>query len=104
MKSIITVIAILITAQFSSAHGVPPSVDNYTKTILLAADYAGDTVGYPETIFDSLVGISTIQDTARKIRVIKFKFTSTNCTKDLEIYAKLDGSAVLSHKVVGCGQ
>ena len=52
MKSIITIIAVLITAQFASAHGVPPSVDNYTKTILVATDYVGDTVGYPETIFD----------------------------------------------------
>lgn len=102
MKSIITITTILVTAQFASAHGVPPLVDNYTKTIVSASDYAAHTVGYPETDFDNLIGISTVQDTARKIRVIKYKFSGTNCSKDLEIYTKLDGSAVLSHKVVGC--
>lgn len=100
MKTILSISAILISAQFASAHGLHPVLVNYAKTIELSYEYANHTVGYPETEFTHLIGVSSLQDTTRKIRVIKYKFAT--CAKDLEIYAKLDGSAVLSHKVVGC--
>lgn len=100
MKSILTIAAILFSAQFASAHGLHPVLVNYAKTIELSYEYANHTVGYPETEFTNLVGVSTLQDATRKIRVIKYKFAT--CAKDLEVYAKLDGSAILSHKVVGC--
>lgn len=100
MKSIFTAAAIFISTQFASAHGLHPVLVNYAKTIELSYEYANHTVGYPETEFTNLVGVSSLQDTIRKIRVIKYKFVI--CAKDLEVYAKLDGSAILSHKVVGC--
>ena len=100
MKSIFTTAAILISGQLTSAHGLPPVLVNYAKTIELSYEYANHTVGYPETEFTNLVGVSSLQDANRKIRVIKYKFAA--CAKDLEVYAKLDGSAILSHKVVGC--
>ena len=102
MKSILTAAAILVSAQIASAHGLHPVLVNYAKAIELSYEYANHTVGYPETEFTSLVGTSTQQDAVRKIRVIKYKFAA--CAKDLEVYAKLDGSAILSHKVVGCVQ
>ena len=104
MKAILVTLALFVSAQFASAHALPPIVLNHTRTIELAADYVADTVGYPETTFDSLSAVSSVQDSTRKIRVIKFKFGAANCAKDLEVYTKLDGSAVLSHKVVGCVQ
>ena len=100
MKSIFTTAAILISGQLTSAHGLPPVLVNYAKTIELSYEYANHTVGYPEAEFANLVGVSSLQDATRKIRVIKYKFAT--CAKDLEVYAKLDGSSILSHKVVGC--
>ena len=102
MKILITFTAALLVSQISMAHGLHPVVANYNKTIEAAFEYVNHTVGYPVTEFDSLVGISTVQDATRKIRVIKFKFAAANCAKDIEVYAKLDGSAFLSNKVVGC--
>ena len=102
MKILITLATVILASQISSAHGLHPVIANYNKTIEAAYDYLNHTVGYPETEFDSLVGISTLQDVTRKIRVIKFKFAATNCAKDIEVYAKLDGSAFLANKVVGC--
>lgn len=100
MKTILTAFSILISATFASAHGLHPVLVNYAKTIELSYEYANHTVGYPETEFTNLIGVSSLQDATRKIRVIKYKFAT--CAKDLEVYAKIDGSAVLSHKVVGC--
>ncbi len=102
MKSVLIIIATLVSAQFAMAHGIPASILNANKSVELGADYVGDTVGYQVTMFDSLVGVSTLQDLTRKIRVIRFKFAGANCSKDIEVYTKLDGSAVLTHKVVGC--
>ena len=102
MKSILTSLTILMVAHIASAHGLHPTLANYTTTINTVYEYATHTVGYPETEFTNLVGVSSVQDTVRKIRVIKYSFSAANCAKDLEIYTKLDGSAVLSHKVVGC--
>lgn len=95
-------LTVLMASQFASAHGLPPTLANYTTTINTVYEYASHTVGYPETEFTNLVGVSSVQDTVRKIRVIKYSFSGANCAKNLEIYTKLDGSAVLSHKVVGC--
>lgn len=100
MKAILTAAALLISTQLASAHGLHPVLVNYAKAIELSYEYANHTVGYPETEFTSLIGVSSLQDSARKIRIIKYKFAT--CAKDLEVYAKVDGSAILSHKVVGC--
>ena len=102
MKTLGTLVTTLLISQFSMADTTHPVVANYNKTIEAASDYLYHKVGYPLTEFDSLVGISTLQDATRKIRVIKFKFAAANCAKDIEVYAKLDGSAFLSNKVVGC--
>ena len=102
MKSILVSLTVLIGTQFASADALHPVIANYAKTISAVAEYALHNAGYTGADFDNLLGISTVQDAARKIRVIKYKFTAANCAKDLEIYTKLDGSAVLSHKVVGC--
>lgn len=102
MKSLATILTVLATAQVSFAHGTPPVVANYTTTIALATEYLIENVGYSEKIFDSLIGVSTLQDPARKIRVLRFRFADANCAKDLEVYTKLDGSAALANKVVGC--
>lgn len=102
MKLITTITAIFLAAQLASAHGVHPLVANYSKTLETAYDYALHNVGYSETDFDSLIGVSSVQDNVRKIRVIKYNFSGTNCAKNLELYLKLDGSAYLANKVVGC--
>lgn len=102
MKSVIITAAILLTSQLSIAHGLHPVVANYLKGVEAASDYLGDNMSYSDADFNNLIGISTLQDLARKIRVIKFKFSAPTCAKDIEVYTKLDGSAVLSNKVVGC--
>lgn len=101
MKLTLLAAMTLITTQ-TFAHGVHPVLANYNKTIEAAYEHALHNVGYSESDFSNLAGVLTQQDTTRKIRVIKFKFTQPNCAKDIEIYAKLDGSAFLSSKVVGC--
>jgi hypothetical protein len=102
MKSVIATLSLLFLAQVTRAHGVPATITNYTKVITTTTDYVIHTVGYPDTDFDNLIGVSSIQDLTRKIRVLKYSFSVGNCGKDVEVYTKLDGSAVLSHKVVGC--
>lgn len=102
MKQILTITALLISTQLAFAHGVHPLVANYAKTIEAGYEHALHNAGYSETDFDNLVGVSSTQDNVRKIRVLKYKFTAANCAKDLEVYVKLDGSAYLSNKVVGC--
>lgn len=103
MKSIFLVAMILITSQITLAHGVHPVLANYNKTVEGAYDYITHNVaGYVEADFNNLVGVSTQQDLTRKIRLIRFKFAQPNCAKDIEVYAKLDGSAFLANKVVGC--
>lgn len=104
MKSALTIISVLMTSHFVSADALHPLIANYSKTIGTVSEYALHKAGYTGIDFDGLVGVSSVQDTTRKIRVIKYKFATNNCAKDLEIYTKLDGSAVLSHKVVGCAQ
>ena len=103
MKSIFLTAAILLTSHLSVAHGVHPVLANYNKTIEGAYDYVThNAAGYVEADFNNLVGVSTQQDLTRKIRLIRFRFSQSNCTKDIEVYAKLDGSGFLANKVVGC--
>ena len=102
MKKILTIIAIGLSSQLASAHGVHPLVANYAKALEAGYEYALHNAGYAETDFDNLIGASSIQDSTRRVRVIKFKFSTPNCAKDLEIYLKLDGSSYLANKVVGC--
>lgn len=102
MKSILTVISVLITSHIASADALHPLIANYSKTIGTVAEHAMHKAGYTGADLDGLVGVSSVQDATRKIRVITYKFAT--CAKDLEIYTKLDGSAILSHKVVGCAQ
>lgn len=102
MKQILTITVLLISSQLSFAHGVHPLVANYAKTIETGYEHALHNAGYSEKDFDNLTSVSTTQDTVRKIRVLKYKFSGANCAKDLEVYVKLDGSAYLSNKVVGC--
>lgn len=103
MKSVYLTVAVLLASQFTLAHGVHPVLANYNKTIEGAYDYVThNAAGYVEADFNNLVGVSTQQDLTRKIRLIRFRFSQPNCAKDIEVYAKLDGSAFLANKVVGC--
>lgn len=102
MKSVLLTFALMLMSQMSIADNVHPVVANYNKTILASTEYLYHSLNYVPNDFNDLVGISTLQDTTRKIRVIKFKFSPAVCAKDVEVYTKLDGSAVLSNKVVGC--
>lgn len=100
MKKIAITLALSLSSQLALAHGVHALVANHAKTIETAYEQALHKANYDETEFDNLVGVTSIQDASRKVRVIKYKFV--DCAKDLEIYMKLDGSAYYSNKVVGC--
>lgn len=102
MKILTLIAGLTLASDLALAHGLHPVVANYGKGIELAADYLADAGGYSVTDFNNLIGTSTVQDTVRKIRVVRFRFTQALCTKDIEVYAKLDGSSILSQKVVGC--
>lgn len=104
MKTVITVLTILTTGLFASADALHPLIANHSKTIGTVAEYALHKANFTNADFDTLIGVSSVQDMVRKIRVVTYTFSGTNCAKNLEMYTKLDGSAVLSHKVVGCGQ
>lgn len=104
MKTVITVLTVLTTGFLASADALHPLIANHAKTIGAVAEYALHKANYANADFDTLVGVSSVQDTVRKIRVITYTFSGANCARNLEMYTKLDGSAVLSHKVVGCGQ
>lgn len=104
MKTTIIVLSVLTTGFFSSADALHPLIANHSKTIGAVAEYALHKANLTNAHFDTLVGVSSVQDTVRNIRVVTYRFSGTNCAKNLEMYTKLDGSAVLSHKVVGCGQ
>ncbi len=102
MKKVI-IATLLLTSNLAAAHGLHPVLANYLKTTEASYEYVlHNVVGYAENDFRSLLGVATEQDAVRKIRVIKYKFATNMCVKDLEVYAKLDGSGFLSHKVVGC--
>lgn len=102
MKHTFMIIAITLSTQLASAHGTHPLVTAYSQTIEAAYDVAIHKAGYVEADFDDLIGQSSLQDDARKVRVVRFRFTTIQCAKDLEVYYSLDGSKHLSHKVVGC--
>ena len=102
MKSIIVSVAVLISSLSVFADALHPNLISHMNSIKNVYEYALHTVGYPGTEFSNLIGTSSTQDLVRKIRVVKYNFTQENCAKNLEIYTKIDGSAVLSHKVVGC--
>ena len=100
MNKIITTLTFSLITQFAFAHGVHPLVANHAATLETAYEHALHKANYDEALFDTLTGVTSIQDPVRKVRVIKYKFS--DCAKDLEIYMKLDGSAYYSNKVVGC--
>lgn len=102
MKFIKPLIAIMLFSQVSFADSEHPVLANYNKTVSSAYEYLLHNAGYSAADFNNLVGASTQQDLTRKIRLIRFRFAQTNCAKDIEVYAKLDGSAILANKVVGC--
>lgn len=102
MKYITAITSIFLSSQLALADNVHPLVANYSKTLVMAYEHALHNVGYTAADFDNLIGVSSVQDSTRKIRVIKYKFSGANCAKDLELYLKLDGSSYLANKVVGC--
>lgn len=102
MKSVKLFIAMFLYSQISFANEEHPVIASYNKTVSGAYEYLLHNAGYSAADFNNLVGASTQQDLIRKIRLIRFRFTQANCAKDIEVYTKLDGSAVLANKVVGC--
>jgi len=102
MKTVFLFSLLTITSSLSYAHGTHPLVESHTKNIETAYEMSLHHANYDETEFNNLTGIVTTQDLVRKVRVIKFVFSEKNCSKNIELYFKADGSDFLAHKVVGC--
>lgn len=103
MKLFLNVFVASFLALPAMAHGPHPIIEAFNKNIEDAYDSALHKVGYSEADFDDLAGVSIQQDVTKKVRIVRYRFVTAQCAKDLEVYYKLDGSAYLAHKVVGCG-
>lgn len=104
MKVFLSFIAAIYLAFPALAHGPHPIINDFNKSIEEAYDSALHKVGYSESDFDDLSGMTIQQDSVRKIRIARFHFAAPQCAKNIELYFKLDGTSYLAHKVVGCPQ
>lgn len=102
MKIFLAVLATMFLALPALAHGPHPIITAFNKTVEDAYDSVLHKVGYAESDFDDLISVAIQQDLTKKVRIVRYRFVKSQCAKDLEIYYKLDGSAYLAHKVVGC--
>ncbi|HPI39412.1 MAG TPA: hypothetical protein PLJ21_01325 [Pseudobdellovibrionaceae bacterium] len=103
MKLFLTLLIATFLAPPVMAHGPHPIITAFNKTVEDAYDSALHKVGYSEANFDDLAGVAIQQDLTKKVRIVRYRFVAAQCAKDLEVYYKLDGSAYLAHRVVGCG-
>lgn len=102
MKSFVTLLVSSFLTFSAEAHGLHPIIIALSKTVEEAYDSALHKANYSDADFDNLAGITVLQDTTKKVRIVRYRFIASQCAKDLEIYYKFDGSSYLAHKVVGC--